>query len=627
MAQQNKNLPITHSLLWYGQLLLIFFMPLIFSTSLYRSFEIPKAVLLRVGAALLLLVWAACSRKKCCFTMRSLSAVSWAVLLFFAAAALSIIFSLEPALSLFGIYDRQLGLLDLGSTTILYVLMVQSLSAANPGSTVSVLRVMVLSGTLMSAYALAQYLGLDPIPWSGAFGRRPGSTLGHPDYVGALLVMTVPLGLALISGERKVVVKIGWVVCTLVQTAALLVSQTRGAWIAGAVSVPAFLATEPFLYHRDSKAFRRSMKTSMVLAGSLIGCVLLVFVFHEEFRQRAATIANSVEHTRIYLWRDSLEVIKEHPVFGSGFSMFRLAFMPHKGIELARLEKNTNYDHPHNHYLYVWTTTGALGILAYLSLLVCSVRAGVRNLKARHPLVPPGVSLGLLASLGGYGLAMLTGIDTIATMVYFYAVTAVLAAGDGGELGQVSPRCRRLKQAGLLLAAVLLTGFVTFDSLRIISADHLALQGLVAAQADTPASFAESRTLLQQAADALPRESFYSLQAGAAALRLGLHEGKRSPAFQDAIAWGYRSLVHGWAPENSWNLISTSYLNRGQWAEAEQASRQGLALDPYNMPLMYNRAKALAYLGRRHEALEETERILSIYPAFTDAQELRRRLE
>jgi tetratricopeptide (TPR) repeat protein len=332
------------------------------------------------------------------------------------------------------------------------------------------------------------------------------------------------------------------------------------------------------------------------------------------------------EQPRIYLWRDTFKVIKEMPLVGSGPETFRLAFMPYKSMDLARLEKNTNFDNPHNNYLYLWATTGALGLGAYLYLLFCCFHKGIRKIRKGDNLSARTVYLGLLTTLAAYGVSMLTGFDTTPTIFCFYAVVALLAAGERLGAKGSSPKDIRRSTMPLIIGFAIIAGLVTYDSVRIVKADHRALLGMEKANEGSQAAFDESRTLLQQAINLLPRESFYPLQRGVVSLMAGVQGQDTGREFRESIYWAKRSLVHGWAPENSWNLISTSYLNLETWEEAEQACRQGLALDPYNVPLKYNLAKALMSLGRSEEALKEVEEILLVDDQYQEAKKLKKQL-
>lgn len=613
-----------HRLLWLGLLLLVLLLPLVFSTSVYRGFETVKSSLLRVGVVLLLLGWCVTKCRGNSFSISSLTPINRAVLLFLLASLVSSVLSIEPTLSVFGIYDRQCGFIGYLAASLFCLLLAGGLQSCGWRRDI-VLKAMVFSGTIVAFYSLLQYFNVDPISWSKAFGNRPSSTIGHPDFLGEVLVMTIPLTLSLCYLASRWELKAAWILSVLIQMGGLFVSQTRGAWIAAAVSIPAFFLLEPFLPRKDSRAFRKKALISLLALSLLFGVGVSCLLLKPEFRHRALSILHVKEQTRIYLWQDSFKVIKEYPIFGSGLETFRLSFMPHKGIELAKMEKNVNYDNPHNNYLYLWTTTGTVGLIAYLCLLWCCFREGVRGLRKGHDDTSPTLYLGLGASLVAYCVSMLTGFDTICTLLYLYTLIALFGSRESRMDSQTRGTQASSKRYVFIIIPIIFLVLTLYDVSRTLLADHLALKGLKAAGRNPP-GLLEARALLERSCKALPRESFYRIQLALVHLRIGQYGKGKEAALREAIHWASLSLNHGWAPENSFNLMSTAYLSLGDCRSAERVCRQALQMDPHNYPLLTNLAMSLACQGKRKEALDALEKVLSIDPNYPVARNLKKSL-
>jgi O-antigen ligase len=622
---ERENRSWGEKVLWCGLLTFIFLLPLVFSPSLYRSFETAKSSFLRVGVALLLLVWSVLRWRRNATCLRPSSALPRTLGLFLLASLGSSLFSLEPMLSIFGTYERQLGLVGLLAATFSCLLLAEALCSGK--SKRMLVTVMALSGSIAGLYGLLQYCRLDPFGWSDAFGNRPVSTLGHPDFFGALLSMTLPLALSLCYRAGAWSARLLWILAVVMQLGGLLVSQTRGAWVAASVSLVCFLVAEPCVSRLQGKLFRRKVLTSSLALGVLLCLGVSAFLLKPEFRDRGVSIFHWKEQERIYLWRDTLKAIRENPLLGSGPETFRIAFMPHKSIELARLEKNVNFDNPHNNYLYLWATTGSVGLLTYFYLLFACFREGMRRLRS-HDSSPATLYLGVVSSLLAYGVCMLTGFDTIATLGYFCALIAILAAGQSpserkasGGAGTVSGRYL------LVFLCALLFGGVVYDTSRVLGADYLAHKAL-ALDMRLPTSQDQAAALLERACARAPRESYYRLRLAELYLRRAQEAEYKEPLLlRKAVYWGELSLQQGWAPENSFQLMSTAYLRLKACAEAESTSRRGLALDPQNFPLRTTLACALACQGKREEARGEVVRALSIDPTYLPARRLKKSLE
>src|SRR6185503_16396889 len=84
-----------------------------------------------------------------------------------------------------------------------------------------------LAGVASGLYSLAQYAGIDFAGAPGAAGLRPFSTMGNPDFLAAYLVAVLPVGVAWWVRRPSVLKLAG----CLVVLAALLIAQSRGAWL------------------------------------------------------------------------------------------------------------------------------------------------------------------------------------------------------------------------------------------------------------------------------------------------------------------------------------------------------------------------------------------------------------
>lgn len=567
----------------------------------------------------MLLVWSLTRHRRCVLRLRPFSPV---LILFLLAVFASTLFSLEPSLSLFGTYERQMGLIGVTATVLLYMLLAEALTSEKRVR--ALVGTMALAGSFCGVYGLLQYFRLDPLGWSDAFGDRPISTVGHPDFFGVMLAMTLPLPASLCHLSTSWFWRVCWFLAAGIQCGGLLVSQTRGAWIAASISLAGFLLAEPWLRrHRVQWERFQGRLLRSLLALTLLLCLgTSVVLLKPEFRERAASVFHWDAQARIYLWRDTLKVIEENPLLGSGPETFRVAFMPHKSIELARVEKNVNFDNPHNHYLYLWATTGSVGLAAYLYLLLECLRNGIRRIRLADT-SSSTLSLGVVWSIVAYGVCMLTGIDTISTFGYLSALIAVATTDHhtsgrcetGGSMG-----CALWFWARVVLCASLL-GLGVGDASRVLKADYLARMALTMERSH-PTGAEEGKKLLGQAAALLPRESFYRLSLAERSLKNAQEAGDKERWLREALYWGQRSLEHGWAPENSYQLIGTASLRLGACDKAELNSLRGLKLDPHNFGLRTTLARALICQGRNEEALEEVERALSVDPTYTPARRL-----
>jgi hypothetical protein len=148
------------------------------------------------------------------------------------------------------------------------------------------------------------------------FGRRVLGTVGHPVYLGSYLVLVLPLGLWMIfqaSGARIVLS----VAATVLVSAGLLLTFSRGAWLGGAVGCLIYLR------YRSSK---------QVWIVALAICLLLTLGFSTnrvwdtlKSRDTIDQLARFKTDQRGVAYAQSTSVLFGHPLLGVGTGLYRYA--------------------------------------------------------------------------------------------------------------------------------------------------------------------------------------------------------------------------------------------------------------------------------------------------------------
>ncbi|MDD1505884.1 O-antigen ligase family protein [Lysinibacillus sp. CNPSo 3705] len=83
---------------------------------------------------------------------------------------------------------------------------------------------------------------------------------------------------------------------------------------------------------------------------------------------------------RIYIWEKTLDLVKDRPFLGYGLDTLVYQF-PHNHIDArGNLNEVTIVDKPHNIYVGVIYGTGILGILAFLAIILISLKSTIREI-------------------------------------------------------------------------------------------------------------------------------------------------------------------------------------------------------------------------------------------------------
>jgi putative inorganic carbon (hco3(-)) transporter len=83
---------------------------------------------------------------------------------------------------------------------------------------------------------------------------------------------------------------------------------------------------------------------------------------------------NNTFVSRAHLWQATLQMLRDHPILGTGMYGFAKSIQPYRG---GVYEENLIY--PHNLFLNFWTETGLLGLVSFLWLLVQTLRVSWRR--------------------------------------------------------------------------------------------------------------------------------------------------------------------------------------------------------------------------------------------------------
>jgi O-antigen ligase len=364
--------------------------------------------------------------------------------LFMLCTIAATIFGVNPAWSLLGAPWRSEGML----TLLTYpVVLVGTLVLIRLGYLRVWLAAALAGATIVAGYGIAQYLGYEwlvrdglRVNWWEAF-----STTGHMNYLGAYMVLLLPIAaIAVVTAHRRVTLVLS-VVSVLVMYLALLFTFSRAAWASGAL---AFLLLTAILVWNTRRPPRRYAALLAVLA-----VVTVVFFLPNgplaprparaaaplaRARSSLATDTPSVQ-VRPYLWRQTLPLLLRRPLLGYGPEALTLVFPQSWDRERQRLfgPIPMRIDKAHNDTLDMAMSVGLLGLAAYWWLILASLRRGWAAFRSSGPnrLVALAAVVGILA----FWFDLQFGFSIVSVAPVFWSVMGV-AAGLSPSTGTQTVR-------------------------------------------------------------------------------------------------------------------------------------------------------------------------------------------
>ncbi len=246
----------------------------------------------------------------------------------------------------------------------------------------------ILGGLVMAVIGLGQYItGQNLITAEGGL-MRLRSVYGSPNNVALYLGRMIPLMFAMAlmgEGRRRILYAIALIPITV----AILLTYSKGSLLLG---LPASLVVVLVLWRRAVGG-----RIWPWLAGAgLLGAIGLATAL--QIPQIAGRLNPQGEtgFFRLNLWQSSLNMIRDHPIFGVGLDNFLYAYRGRYILDSAWQEPNLN--HPHNIVLDFATRLGLVGLAAGIWLIAAFLLVAIRLQAAVNQIWKP-IAIGILGFL------------------------------------------------------------------------------------------------------------------------------------------------------------------------------------------------------------------------------------
>ena len=575
-------------------------LPICFSPWGRNLFELPKATLLWALAAVAGAAWL-WGRPRPADSRRFWSL---AVVAYLAALGLALAFSSNPTISALGSADRMHGLLSQLACLALFLLVARHLR--RPAQAERLMSVLVWASAPVVVYGLIQAAGLDPLPWQ-IEGSPAISTLGRSNFLGAYLVLVLPVTLVLAWHCHTRAKRIALSLLLVAQLACLAATDAQAAWLGTAAACAVLLAVAAWF-----RGQRRLAVGSLALGGAGLLAVVVALILLPDLPGSLGS--------RGTIWRATVALIARQPLLGHGPETLAQAFTAVFPAELVYTQgRAVLVDRAHNLVLDTLATTGLAGLVTYGLLIGACLATGAGALLRATDPSRRAMLAAFLAAIVGHLAETLFSFEVLTTAAISWVLVGTLVSPwVWRPVGEPSPTidetgddASKLGSApanwGRRLATLVLLASVVPASLLVLAADTVAGG---ASRSSTPAELQKSIDAMETAVLLWPTQpSYYQhlswlrFQAaqrsadpvpGYRAAEAALNAARRLAPDDYRIWAGYAELYAAWAQAGE----------PARFALAEEAYRQAVALFPESA--MLQTGWGLLYLaqGRPAEAAE-----------------------
>jgi O-antigen ligase/Flp pilus assembly protein TadD len=627
----------------------VFLVPVVFDRRTQEIFEVPKVALLvtgalALGAAALAGALGALGARGSKASNGPFAALrSWprrdplgfSVLLYLISCALSAWIAPNRMQSFLGAPESTAGLRTaLATAAVFYAF--RSLRGS-PERLDRIARAASWAALVAAFYGGLQAIGRDPLPWgrTASFGSalRVFGTLGHPNFLGGSLAMSIPLMLHCRGRAASAPGRMGWTAGLVLALAVLVATLSRAAWVGFACGLGAWplldrLARQESGERREAdpaQARRRRLVIGAVAAGVLLvgASLALRSPLGRPLRARFEELVNphaATTQTRVHIWRSGLRMAADHPVLGIGLDSFGVMFPAYRTVEYWRLEWGATPVKAHNEAIQILATQGAFGAATTLLVVGVACFLLLRLLRGRNvALRQAAVAVG--ASWIAFAAQDLASFTVVGLGVPLAALAGWVASAQE-EVAPSAPRERapRGAPAWAWALAIGLAGAAFFP----LVVEPWRAEASARHAATLPERSPEQAAALADAGRHAPWDSRYPAQIAFLWYRRAQDDPdsttKRAELASARAASERATLLEpqsGMYRTNQGEIEVEQCLLRppaSTAAEAMATLQGAIAVDPTNGQTLDRIAFSLARLGRKAEARVVALRLAALYP-------------
>ncbi|WP_404329439.1 O-antigen ligase family protein [Mesobacillus maritimus] len=352
------------------------------------------------------------------------------LILFLFLVEISVVISNYTYTSIHGLVDRKEGLISFFSYCSIFLFSYRFMDEKRLDK---VLSGMAIVSIFVSIYGILQHYSLDFLPRNSSLRNYTGTYtfFDNPNFFGSYLVLalliTVPLFL---TAKNKKYETLYFSAITLAFIS-LIFSNTRSGYLGvffGVVFVSVFVV----LKQRD--LWRKWTRLFATLA--LILILINITEKGHYFNRISSVVTESYSvatnqgtghegSSRLFIWQNSLPLIKDYFWFGSGPDTFPFIFKS-TSDERQRYfgTSSINVDKAHNEYLQLAITLGTPALLTYLLFLIFILLKAFKAAKVTYGRERI-LMYGLIGTIGGYLVQAFFNISTVPVAPIFWAVLGI----------------------------------------------------------------------------------------------------------------------------------------------------------------------------------------------------------
>ncbi len=460
----------------------------------------------------------------------------------------------------------------------------------------TIIQIIAVVAIIQSSIGILQYFKL--FPWTAGFFQGYESqvtgTIGGANNLGALLALSLPFIYFLISKSHKTE-KAGWVAALILIVVTLILTRSRGAWVAALVGIGIY--KWGFI-----SEFLRILMPGKVWAPVFALVTTGIFTL---FLLSIYNLNPDSANGRLFIWSVTWGIITDHLWTGVGFGNFGLNWLEYQGAYFVRTADPSLHHlavslaSAHSQYLNISAETGIMGLGLFIALCLSIFTSFKRHI-GKLPAEQAHIFITVFSALVTILIHALVEdvFNSLSVQLAFLILLATLASTPdfNAERSVGGPVWNRKWKPVVILPLII---FLLTLSWRQIHGELLWKQGQDLARIG---NWEQSIKHYQKAGSYLPYNHELDFYLGAAYSKTGQAE--------KAIKYLTQSQ-NGFSDKNQYIALGKAYMDNGQYELAEAVLNKVLYYYPTLLSPHYWLSRVYYEQGDIEGAREELETILS----------------
>ncbi len=626
----------------YCYLGIFFFVPLILYPFSSEIFEFNKLVLVYAFTSVIVASWVGIMVIENKFVFRR-TILDIPLLLFLVSQFISAILSIDTRTSFLGYYSRFHG--GLASVIVYSLLYWAYVSNIDRQKTTTGLKTLLASGFVVCAYGVLQHFGIDKNLWVQDVQNRIFSTMGQPNWLAAWLVSLIPVAWVFsMKSSKKKIQHYLWTVLSAVFFLTLLYTKSRSGMLG---LTAAWLIFWPYVIWKDKiHAFKSFIihNSSFIILILLIGTPWTPSITNVTNKQQPATpISGTVLETggtesgeiRKIVWKGAIDVWKNYPIFGSGLETFAFSYYQFRPVKHNLVsEWDFLYNKAHNEYLNFAATTGTVGIISYILLIIFCLYQISKGKKQQPSATNPSEDsqiwkAGLLAGFASILITNFFGFSVVTVALMFFLFPAMSSTIESSakpiaQSNNISSLAASQKSFLLIVLCTML--YALFAISKYWYADTLYAKGKLENERQ---NYLAARNFLTKAIYLSPREALYISELAKADTNLALilHENERSDEASELaqLAERHMSTAQRLSSRNlnikrdtAGSLTKLAMVDNSYLLKANRTLVEADRLAPTDAKIKFNLALSYLRIGQNDTAEPLLREVITIKPNYKE---------